>query len=408
MVRVSRRLVCLLLMSVYWSADPGGVSSADSRREFRVGVLVSLTGPWSSLGQNTVAGLQIAADQIEAQGRSQHAGFRIRLLVRDTQLDPTLALEAIEDLGKRGVKVVIGPQSSAELAAIKPYADQNDILVISHGSTVSSLAIPGDNVFRVCPNDVREAAAITALMWRDGVRTIIPLWRNDAGNEGLHDSVQQAFQALGGTVTSGFRYEPATTDFSAAVSVVAAQVANAQLGSSPSRIAVYLAAFDEAVGVFQSAQANSTLSATPWYGSDGVALSQALLEDTTAAAFAVGAGYPNPIFGLDDAFQGSWQPIAEAIQARTSINPDAFALSAYDALFVVHRALQDAGGTKDFAAFKSAFVGEADGYTGITGSTALDAAGDRVSSDFDFWAVRLQNGAYSWVRVERYINGMLF
>jgi branched-chain amino acid transport system substrate-binding protein len=400
-----RTLTCCAL--AFFLANRGaGAQSArlHSQREFRVGVLVSLTGSWSSLGQNTVVALQIAAKQLEATARTQHGGYRFRLLVRDTQLDPSLALAAIKDLDKCGVKIVIGPQSSAEVAMIKPYADAHNMLVISQGSTASSLAIPGDNIFRFCPNDTREAEPIVALMWHDGIRTIVPLWRNDAGNNGLHDSVQAAFESLGGAVTPGYRYEPTTTDFSAATAAVAAQVGAT---ANPSTTAVYLAAFDEVVNVFQSAQGNATLSATAWYGSDGVALSAALLADSTAAAFAANAGYPNPIFGLDDALQSKRQPISDAIEARTGITPDAFALSAYDALFVVQRVLQNSGGTKIFGNFKAAFVNEANAYVGITGSTALDSAGDRLNGDFDFWAVRLENGSYDWVRIGSYANGTL-
>jgi len=50
-------------------------------------------------------------------------------------------------------------------------------------------------------------------------------------------------------------------------------------GFDPQQIAVYLAAFDEVVGVFQSAHTNGTLSSTKWYGSDGVALSAVLPAD---------------------------------------------------------------------------------------------------------------------------------
>ncbi len=400
-----RTLTCCALVFFLADRGAGGQSARlHSQREFRVGVLVSLTGSWSSLGQNTVAALQIATKQLEATARVQHDGYRFRLLVRDTQLDPSQALEAIKDLDKRGVKIVIGPQSSAEVAMIKPYADAHNILVISQGSTASSLAIPGDNIFRFCPNDTREAEPIVALMWHDGIRTIAPLWRNDAGNNGLHDSVQSAFQSLGGAVTPGYRYEPTTTDFSAATAAVSTQVAAA---SDASTTAVYLAAFDEVVDIFHSAQTSDTLSSTTWYGSDGVALSAALLADSTAAAFAANAGYPNPIFGLDDALQSKWQPISDAIEARTGITPDAFALSAYDALFVVQRALQNSGGTKIFGNFKAAFVNEANAYVGITGSTALDSAGDRLNGDFDFWAVRLISGSYGWVRVGTYSNGTL-
>ena len=401
----NRFLACLLLLAGPLLADQPPLHS---QRQFKIGVLVSLTGSWSSLGHNTVAALQIAADQLEADAKSQHGGYRFRLLVRDTQLDPGKALEAIKDFDKRGVQIVIGPQSSAEVAMIKPYADAHNILVISQGSTASSLAIPGDNIFRFCPNDVREAEAIVALMWHDGIRTIIPLWRNDAGNNGLHDSVKADFENLGGTVASGYQYQPTTTDFSAGTTSVASQISTLLLAGADSHgIAIYLAAFDEVVDVFHSAANNSILSSTHWYGSDGVALSATLTSDSSAAAFAASAGYPNPTFGLPDALQSLWQPVANAIEARTGITADAFALSAYDALFVVAQALQDAGNLKDFARFKEAFVNAANAYSGVTGSTALDSAGDRLNADFDFWAVRPTNGSYGWARVGAYTNGTL-
>jgi hypothetical protein len=64
-----------------------------------------------------------------------------------------------------------------------------------------------------------------------------------------------------------------------------------------------------------------------------------------------------------------WQPIADEIEARTGITPDAFALSVYDALFVVQLALQHPKPPKNFDRFKAVFVDEADHYRAITGST---------------------------------------
>jgi branched-chain amino acid transport system substrate-binding protein len=382
--------------------------SLHSHRVFKIGVLASLTGSGSSLGKDTVAALQIATDQLDAQAKANHGAYRFHLFVRDTQQDPVKALAAIEDLDKHGVQIIIGPQTSAEVAMIKPFADAHNILVISQGSTASSLAIAGDNIFRFCPNDKREADAIVALMQHDGIRSIVPLWRNDAGNNGLHDSVKAAFENIGGTVTAGFQYQTTTADFSAATASVASQIQSlVAAGADPNSVAIYFAAFDEAVGVFHSASANTTLSSTRWYGSDGVALSAVLIGDANAADFAAGVYYPNPTFGLDDALQNLWQPVANAIEARTGITPDAFALSAYDALFVVERALRVTGNLKDFASFKSAFVDAANSYSGITGSTALDAAGDRLSADFDFWAVRQVSGTFNWVRIGAYTNGTI-
>ena len=404
---LSRFIVLILLLAAANSLR-SEQPPLHSHREFKIGVLASLTGSGNSLGQDTVAALQIATDQLDAEAKANQGGYRFHLFVRDTQQDPVKALAAIKDLDKRGVQIIVGPQTSAEVAMIKPFADAHNILVISQGSTASSLAIAGDNIFRFCPNDKREAAAIVALMQHDGIHAIVPLWRNDAGNNGLHDSVKAAFENIGGTVTSGFQYQPTTTEFSAATASVASQIQSlVTAGADPNSIAIYLAAFDEAVGVFHSAAANSTLSSARWYGSDGVALSAALTGDASASAFAASAYYPNPTFGLDDALQNLWQPVANAIEARTGITPDAFALSAYDALFVVERALRVTGNLKDFSSFKSAFVDAANAYSGVTGSTALDTAGDRLSADFDFWAVRQVNGTFSWVRIGTYTNGAI-
>jgi len=399
-----RVIICGLLLLAITLA---GEVRATTPQTVKIGVLATLTGSGFSLGTNTVAALRIAAADIQSI-HPQYNPVRYRFLVRDTQHDPSRALNAIQDLHARGVKIVIGPQTSSEVAMIKPFADAHDILVISQGSTASSLAIPGDNILRFCPNDKREAEALVALLQHDGVRAIVPLWRNDAGNNGLHDSVQIRFRALGGRVTAGFRYEPSTANFSAATNSVASQIGNLiHSGISPSAIAVYLAAFDEAVDVFHSAEANPTLANTTWYGSDGVALSAALTGDSSAAGFAASVGYPNPIFGLPDSLRNRWQPIADQIEARTGITPDAFALSAYDALFVVNLALQRPKPLKNFDRFKAAFIDEASHYRAITGPTTLDAAGDRLNGDFDFWAVRLRNGNYTWVRVGTYNNGIL-
>jgi branched-chain amino acid transport system substrate-binding protein len=406
-IRVILRVVAgALLLPLL--APPARVEAGKTPKSLvEIGVLASLSGSGFSLGRSTVAALQIAARDLKNIG-PQYRPVQFRFLVRDTQQDPSRAFDAIQDLNARGVKIIIGPQTSSEVAMIKPFADAHNILVISQGSTASSLAIPGDNILRFCPPDTREAEALVALLQHDGIRAIVPLWRNDRGNNGLHDSVQIRFQGFGGEVAPGFRYEPTTTNFSAATNSIASQITSLIAGGiSPSAVAVYLAAFDEVVDVFHSAQGNPTLENTAWYGSDGVALSAALTGDPSAAGFAASVGYPNPIFGLPDSLRNRWQPIANAIEARTGITPDAFALSVYDALFVVNLALQRPKPLKNFDRFKAEFIEEADHYRGVTGSTALDAAGDRLNGDFDFWAVRLRNGNYTWVRVAAYSNGVL-
>jgi ABC-type branched-subunit amino acid transport system substrate-binding protein len=74
------RFFCLVVCTLLFAAITPLRSEqppANSRREFKVGLLVSLTGSWNSLGQNTVAALQIANDQLKATAKAEHGGYRL-------------------------------------------------------------------------------------------------------------------------------------------------------------------------------------------------------------------------------------------------------------------------------------------------------------------------------------------
>jgi branched-chain amino acid transport system substrate-binding protein len=385
-----------------------------------VGALLSLTGNWSTLGVDSQAALEIAAQDVNTQLAAQGAASRVQVVVADTQLNPDTALQELQAMAKSGIRIVIGPQSSAEVRVLKPYADQNGIVLISQGSTASSLAIAGDNIFRFVPDDTREAAAMAALLRADGIRTVIPVWRADTGNHDLAASVRQAVQADGGTVTDGVEYaannqSPASSqDFTAELEAIKSQISQAVAASNASSVGVYLAAFDEAAALFAQASADPVFSSVRWYGSDGTAQSQAFISNPAAAAFATRAGYPCPIYALDEALASRWKPVADQILARTGIPPDALALSAYDALGVATLAAVQAGGTNDIEAFKKAFVQVAASYSGITGSVALNDAGDRQAGDYDFWAIShaamptdpgangMPQELFAWTRVAGY------
>jgi len=368
-----------------------------------VGGLFSLTGGWSTLGQSSKAALEIAVADVNTYLSQMDARIRLNFLIEDTQLIPARALEKLQLLAKRNVRIVLGPQSSAEVANLKTFANANDMLIISQSSTAGTLAIAGDNIFRFTPDDDLEGEAIAALMYAERIRTIVPLWRDDPGNNGLHEATMKDFQALGGQVESGIQYSSSTQDFSAAVATVSAQVRAARIATGDNAaVAVYLAGFDEVTEIFRLALNDATLASTRWYGSDGVALSSALLNDPVAAAFAQQVGYPNPLFGLDEAAAVKWQPIAERIKQKTGTEPESFALGVYDAVWVVAKALVSHRGRVSFDDFTQDFPEEAASFFGTTGWTILNAAGDRQFGNFDFWAIREVGNSPQWTPVARY------
>jgi branched-chain amino acid transport system substrate-binding protein len=369
-------------------------------REVAIGGIFSLTGNWATLGVTSKAAMELAVEDANAFAAGR--GITFVADVRDTKLDPAMALAAVQALRAAGVQVVIGPQSSAELAAIKDYVDANPLIVVSQSSTAGSLAIAGDRIFRFTAADSLEGVASAALMWDDGIRAVIPVWRGDAGNQGLHTATRAAFAARGGTVSTGAGYAATATSFAATVATLGTQVRAALAGRPASQVGVYLAGFDEIADLFAAAAADSVLASVRWYGADGIAQSGALTSRPAAVAFAERVGFPSALFGLDFSARQNWQPVATRIQQRAGTAPDAFALAVYDATRVAALAYLASPRRVDVDSLASRFVAAAGTYHGTTGWTALNAAGDRAYADFDFWAIRPSGATHAWTRVAGY------
>ena len=86
-------------------------------------------------------------------------GVDVTLDVRDTGGDPATALKEIQSLREAGIATVIGPQTSSEAKEVLSFADEQGMLVVSQSSTASTLAIPGDALFRMIPTDQVEGVA---------------------------------------------------------------------------------------------------------------------------------------------------------------------------------------------------------------------------------------------------------
>ena len=184
------------------------------QREVLLGGLFSLSGNWSTLGQTGRAAMEIAIEDVNRYLAGNAAGVHFAAGIEDTRLEPERALEKAQALQARGVQLLIGPQSSAEVAYLKSFVDENGLLLVSPSSTAGTLAIPGDNIFRFTPSDSLEGEAVSALMWDDGIRAMIPVWRNDAGNAGLEAATRAHFHERGGVVYEGVRYNADTQDLS--------------------------------------------------------------------------------------------------------------------------------------------------------------------------------------------------
>ena len=397
--------IIVVLLLVLCFATSGSLAldnttlSSDTQSEIVIGALLALTGDGSSLGEASKVALELAVNDTNEYLANISSEMRMRLIIEDTRTDPAVALEKLQNLSREGVKIVIGPGASAEIKAVKAYADEHDILLISHASTAPSLAIPGDNVFRFCTDDTYQAAAIANRMRNDGVSVIVPMWRGDVWGDDLTNATNERFKALGGTVVDGVRYNVSTVNFSTAIDSLNSTVAEAIAQYGDVVVAVYLASFEEVVPLFTEAQNQSNLSDVAWYGSDATALNKELVQNDQAARFAVRTGFECPLTGCELADETG--PVRKAIKEKLGRTPEAYAIAAYDALWVITFAYQVTGETDDIEVLKEAVVNATGYYYGSEDWSALNKAGDLKSGIYDFWTVVEAESAFMWKRVAK-------
>src|SRR5215813_15286058 len=111
-----------------------------AKEPIRMGYLPALTGPSSSTGIGINRGTELAVKEINTAGGIK--GRQIELIVRDTQSDPTKAVNGATELTRRHkVQVMWGPLNSGEALAATPLIARDGVPQI-HPCWVDTLTYP--------------------------------------------------------------------------------------------------------------------------------------------------------------------------------------------------------------------------------------------------------------------------
>jgi hypothetical protein len=292
----------------------GLVEHSGSGDAVRFGALLPITGVYSSTGKPTETALKMALRDVNANFSKSNSSLQFELVVYDTESDPIVSLEKLRLLAKEGIRIVLGPATSAEVKATKDFADKNDIILFSPSSTAPSLAIEDDNLFRLVPDDSHQAKAISRSMWDQGIRIVVPFWRNDAYGSELMRAVRTDFQAMGGEFdrdAEKLGYTPRTGQLAASLhrinfimwentlKALESRVQSAISKYGIDKVGVYMVSLDEVTPIFIQAYGHPVLSKVKWYGSDK-SLNEALVRHYESALFAIKTSFYNPIPGFDD------------------------------------------------------------------------------------------------------------
>ena len=342
--------------------------------------------------------METAAERLNRYFQSLGSPLRVQLVLRETGHDRERTLAAVRELYDQGIRVFIGPETSAEVQAVDQLPFAREIVMISYSSTAPSLRVQSASLFRVVPDDTNQAQALAALLWRDGIRAIVPVWRDDIYGRDLARELRARFTTFGGSVADGILYPTTTTDFGPVMQVVGQQVSQYVALRGREAVAVVLIAIDETPALLRAAAATPLLETVWWYGTDGTALNREVLRDPVTAAFAWQTAFTASLYG-EEVYTQEALDLGEAIRQQTGMAPEAYAYTAYDAVMVVGLTAERAGGVRNAARFAAALPEVANGYFGVTGSMVLNRRGDRAFGTYEFWTVRAGGDELFWVNV---------
>ncbi len=362
------------------ATDVGGLSGT-----IDVGILLPLTGQQSTHGTENTAAAMLAIEDFNEHLETVGADWRMRGVSEDTATSPVVALEKLGALNSRGIQLIIGPETSAEIRTIKGYADSNGMLMFSPSSTAPSLAIPNDSVFRMISDDSKQGPAISSIIGQADKTVLIPVWRGDAWGDGVHETSSVSFAENGGITDEGIRYNPETVEFSATMSLLDEKVTNYTEEYGADNVAVLLIAFSEALQIMQSASYYDSLDDVKWYGTSANSKEYKIIEDPVAREFATNVEFTTI------QIIATHNEIYERVNTELSAQfggkePNGYAFTSYDAAWVLGSAMLQTG-TDDVETLKRAIPEVAERNFGSIGPTRLNEAGDLAGTDYDLWAI---------------------
>lgn len=320
-----------------------------------IGVYLSLTGSTATFGESTFKGIELATEEINAEGGID--GRKIVLRVEDDRSDAQEARSAVTKLIQRDkVIAVLGEVASSRSLAAAPICQQNRIPMISPSSTNPQVTEKGDYIFRVCFIDpfqgtvVAKFAAETLKVKRVAILTDV---KNDY-SVGLAQYFKETFQQLGGEIVAEKSYTEGDPDFRAQLTAIKA--ANPE--------AIFVPGYYSEVGTI-ARQARELGIKVPFLGGDG--------WDS-----------PKLIEGAGNALEGSYfsnhyshesdDPVVQEFvrkfkQRYNGEVPDALAALGYDAARILYDAIRRVG--TDPTKIRDALAQTKD-FAGVTGKITID------------------------------------
>jgi branched-chain amino acid transport system substrate-binding protein len=353
--------------------------------EIPFGVIVSRSGTWSSSGLQSEVIAKIAENDINEFLKSIGQNVRFKFYFEDDETNPSLTLQRAQSLAAKGIKVIFGSLTSKQTKSLAEFANTQKVIVMSSASTAprERVAPPGGYLFRItAESSIPDSKALLNVLKTLGIKYVVVITIDDPYNLAVRDAFVSLAPQYGVTVLLNAVYPPDMKDFSALLDQM--EAAAKPYVDKGEKVAVFDNGWQEDLTLLLT-QANarkSFLLNLQWVTPDTIYPADVVLKnaaDLASKTKVVCVQYTAPDTPLK-------RRIVETVKKEIGMEPDIWALQAYDAAWVLALSTLLAG-KYDADAIKAAIPYVAKMYWGVSGNTELNEKNDRKSQSEEIWAV---------------------
>jgi len=200
---------------------------------------------------------------------------------------PAIHLEKVQGFHAVDVDLVIGGRWSSQAQSALPYVNENDMLLFSPSSTSPLLAIPDDNLYRMCPTDVVQSDAIAEMLYAWGIEAVAVIHRVDPWADGIYNLLVPELEDRGMVSETGWRlsYNPESKEFASDLQTLEGIAIEMVAEYGAERCAILVIGFSEVAIMITQADAYPTIyDEVRWFGTDGTAITQRIRDDAPTQA----------------------------------------------------------------------------------------------------------------------------
>ena len=299
---------------------------------FKIGGIGPISGGAAVYGQAVKNAAEIAVEEINEAGGI--GGAQIEFNFQDDEHDAEKSVNAYKTLKDWGMQILMGTVTSTPCIAVSQVAAEDNLFLLTpSGSAVESIA--PENAFRVCFSDPNQGSASAAYIGENGLAEKVAVIYNssDVYSTGIYETFAAEAENQPFEIVAVKEFtEDTKNDLS--VQIQTAKDAEADL--------VFLPMYYTEASMILT-QANGMGYAPKFFGVDGM---DGILDvEGFDTSLAEGVMLLTP-FAADAEDEKTQNFVSKYKEAYGEV-PNQFAADAYDAMFIIKAAAEQAGVTPD-------------------------------------------------------------